>query len=229
VPSGEVRDPTRTVPRALLIALAGVTLLYVAVQLAAQRILGVAALAAATDRPLVAAAARLAGPVGASVVGVGMAISMFGNVSGMMLAVPRALYALGRDGFLPARVGAVHPRYRTPYVAIVIEAAVVATLAITGSFGRLAILANVSVLVLYLLCCAAAFELRRRDVRAGGVPFRVPGGSVAPFLGAAVLLWLLGQATLREFAVVAGVLTLAALLFVVTAPRRRALASSPEP
>jgi amino acid transporter len=205
-----------------------VTLLYIAVQLAAQRTLGVAALAAETDRPLVAAAARLAGPIGASVVGLGMAISTFGNVSGMMLAVPRALYAFGRDGFLPARVGAVHPRYRTPHVAIVLEAVIVATLAITGSFAKLAILANVSVLVLYLLCCAAAFELRRRDVRSGGVPFRVWGGSVAPFAAAVVLLWLLWQATLREFAVVGGVLLAAALVFALTAPRRRALAPTPE-
>jgi basic amino acid/polyamine antiporter, APA family len=228
VPSGEVRDPARTVPRALLIALAGVTLLYIAVQLAAQRTLGVVALAAATERPLVAAAARLAGTVGASVVGLGMAISMFGNVSGMMLAIPRALYAFGRDGFLPAAVGAVHPHYRTPYIAIVLEAVIIATLAITGSFAKLAVLANVSVLVLYLLCCAAAFELRRRDVRAEGVPFRVPGGSVTPFLAAAVLLWLLSQATVREYAVVGGVLTAAALVFALTVSRRRTLAPSPE-
>jgi basic amino acid/polyamine antiporter, APA family len=228
VPSGEVRDPARTVPRALLIALAGVTLLYIAVQLAAQRTLGVVALAAATERPLVAAAARLAGTVGASVVGLGMAISMFGNVSGMMLAIPRALYAFGRDGFLPAAVGAVHPHYRTPYVAIVLEAVIIATIAITGSFAKLAILANVSVLVLYLLCCAAAFELRRRDVRAEGVPFRVPGGSVTPFLAAAVLLWLLSQATVREYAVVGGVLAAAALVFALTVSRRRTLAPSPE-
>jgi amino acid transporter len=155
-----------------------------------------------------------------------MAISMFGTMSGNTLTIPRALYAFGRDGFLPAWVAAVHPRYRTPHTAVVLQAAIVCALASTGSFAKLAILANVGVLLLYLGCCAGAVELRRRDVRADGIPFHVPGGLVVPFLAAAVVLWLLWQATALELAVVGGVLAAAALLFALTASRRRTLAQT---
>ncbi|MBX6332628.1 MAG: amino acid permease, partial [Gemmatimonadaceae bacterium] len=194
----------------------------------AQRVLGVAALAAAQDAPLAAAASRIAGPLGGSIVAAGAVISMLGHVSGMTLATPRALYAFGRDGFLPlvsARVAAIHPRYRTPYVAIAVHSTIVCALAISSGFAALAILANVSVLVLYLLCCIAVLELRRRDVRSGGTPFRPPGGPVVPVLAVLVIVWLLTHATARELLVVAGVLGLAALFFALTA-RRRALASA---
>ena len=81
-----------------------------------------------------------------------------------------------------------------------------AALAITSSFGRLATLATVSILAVYLLCCIAAWILRRRDVRAeGAVPFTVPGGPIVPVLAVAVIVWLLSSATLREFAIVGAV------------------------
>jgi amino acid transporter len=225
VPSGEVRDPARTVPRALFIAMAAVTLLYIAIQLVAQGLLA-GEMARHQDAPLAAAAQGFAGRPGALVLLVGATISMVGFVSGMTLATPRTLFALGRDGILPGRLAAIHPRFRTPHVAIAVQSAIACVLAITGSFAALAILANVSVLVLYLFCCAAVLELRRRDVRAGGIPFRVPGGWLVPVLAIAVLLWLLRSATMRELGIVAGALGVAALLFVLTAPARRVPASS---
>ena len=152
---------------------------------------------------------------------VGATISMFGFVSGTMLATPRALFAFGRDGVLPTWFAAVHPRARTPYIAIMAQSAIVFVLALSGSFAPLAILANVSVLVLYLLCCAASWVLRRRDVRTEGVPFRVRGGALVPTLACAVILWLLASATARELLVVGAVLTVSALVFSLTSLRRR--------
>lgn len=231
VPSGEVREPARTVPRALAIAMVVVTLLYVAIQLVAQRALGVAALAGAHEAGLSEAARRIAGPVGGTIVAAGAVISMLGHVSGMTLATPRALYALGRDGFIPLAsraIGAVHPRWHTPWVAIIVHAVIAAALAISSSFAPLAILANVSVLILYLLCCIAAFELRRRDVRAGGAPFRVPGGAAVPVAAVLVIAWILAHATAHEFAVVGAVLGVATILYLVTAPARRLLAPTSE-
>jgi amino acid transporter len=228
VPSGEVRDPARTIPRALAIVMVTVTLLYIALQLVAQHVLGVHALAAATDAPLAATAARIAGPAGGVFVAAAAVISMFGHVSGMTLAMPRALYAFGRDGFLLAaspRVAAIHPRYHTPYVAITVQSIIVCALAVSSGFARLAILANVSVLILYFLCCVAALELRRRDVRAGGIPFRVPGGPLVPILAMGLIVWILAHAGIREGLVVTGVLLAACALFAITAPRRRAVAA----
>jgi amino acid transporter len=218
VPSGEVKDPARTVPRALFIALIGVTVLYIAIQLVAQGILGPAL--ATESAPLTAAASRIALPFGV-LLGVGAAISTFGHQSGMMLATPRVLFAFGRDGVLPAVFARVHPRFRTPHVAIITQALVCAALAITSSFGRLAVLATVSTLVLYLVCCIAAWILRRRDVRVeGATPFRLPGGAVVPVLAVAVIAWLLSSATPREFLVVGAVLVAASLVYVLSGAHR---------
>lgn len=217
VPGGEVRDPARTVPRALGIAMLGVTLLYVAIQLVAQGVLG-DALAGERNAPLAAAASAAIGPAGTAVMLGGAIVSMFGYLAGMAFAMPRALYAFARDGLLPASVASIHPRFQTPHVAIIVQTAIVVLLAVTGSFAALAVLANVSLLLLYLLCCVAAWELRRRDVRLGGIPFRVPGGPLVPVLAVLLILWLLSGATAREHVVVGGVLVAASLLFLV---RRR--------
>jgi len=118
-----------------------------------------------------------------------------------------------RAGVLPAAMTRMHPTYHTPYVAIVVYACLVATLAISSSFTQLAVLANVTALSLYLMCVAASFELQRRDIRADGTPFAVPGGPAIPIAAAAAILWLLSNATRREFAVEATVLAAASLLY----------------
>ncbi|HEV2641295.1 MAG TPA: amino acid permease [Candidatus Elarobacter sp.] len=217
VPSGEVRDPARTVPRALFIAMAAVTVLYVAIQYVAQAILG-PALAAETRAPLAAAARAVAGAPGATIMLLGASISMLGHVSGMTLATPRALYAFGRDGILPAAFGRVHPLFHTPALAIAVQCVIAFLLAATSGFATLAIIANVGVLSLYLLCCIAAWELRRRNVHTGGTPFAIPGGAIVPWLAVAVIVWILSNATLKELGVVGGVLVAAALVFVVRRP-----------
>jgi amino acid transporter len=221
VPSGEIRDPARTVPRALFAALAITTALYLAIQFVAQAILG-AAMADFASAPLAEAAGRILGPGGRLLILAGAILSMFGYVSGDMLGSPRTLFALGRDGILPPVFARVHPRFHTPHVAIVSYAGLVAALAISLSFGQLAVLANVAALSLYLLCVAGSWELRRRDLRMGGTPFVAPGGPIVPLLAAAVILWLLSQATRREFAVEALVLAFATVLYRVANLRRTA-------
>src|SRR5262249_49910076 len=149
VPSGEVSDPARTVPRALFLALALTTTLYLAIQAVAQGVLG-AAMPTYAAAPLAEAASRVLGRGGQLLVLAGGAVSMFGYVAGDMLGSPRTLFALGRDGALPAVFARVHPRFRTPVVAIAVHAMMVCLLAISSSFTRLAIIANVAALSLYL-------------------------------------------------------------------------------
>jgi amino acid transporter len=220
VPSGEVKDPARTVPRALFIAMSAITILYVAIQYVAQMILG-PQLALEQAAPLTAAARAVAGSGGALFIGVCASISMFGYVSGMIFTAPRALYAFGRDGILPPVFARVHERYDTPAVAIVAQCVMTFIVAATGGFATLAILSNIAVLVLYLFCCIAAWELRRRDVHTGGTPFRIPGGALVPFLAVAVIVWILSNAKAKEFAVIGAVLVLASLLYLL-ARRRKA-------
>jgi amino acid transporter len=222
VPSGEVLDPARTVPRALFLALAFTTAMYLAIQTVAQGLLG-PAMADYAAAPLAEAMSRVMGPSGRVLVLGGATVSMFGASAGDMLGSPRALFALARDGMLPAPLARVHPRFRTPSVAIVTYAIVVATVAINGTFAQLAVVANVAFLTLYLLCALAAYELQRRDVRATGTPFVTPGGAVVPALASAVIVWLLSQATAREFAVEAIVVAAASVFYFF----RRRLAGGP--
>ena len=220
--SGEVRDPARTVPRAVLLSLSAVALLYAGLQVVSQGVLG-PALATTTDAPLGAVAERALGSPGRTLILVAAIVSALGYVSGDMLASPRLLFAFGRDGLLPARLGAVHARFRTPHIAIIAYAALSCAVALSGSFRVLAVLSAVGILGVDLACCLAVLELRRRDVRAEGVPFRIAGGPLVPLLACAVVMWLLTSARAVEFLAVAGVLVIAALLYLLR--RRRPVAA----
>ena len=222
VPSGEVRDPARTVPRAIAIAMTIVTLLYLAVHLVTQGILGPALATSAT--PVADAAGVGIGPWARTLILVGSALSMLGYLSGMTLAVPRMLFAFARDGFLPSALARVHARFRTPHVAIVAQVVVVLVIAITGSFEQLVLIANGAVLLAYAACAAAAWRLRQLGVQGGSTPFRVPGGAVVPVLALAVIAWLLTGLSSREWGAIGIVLVLAAVLYAVTYGRRRVAA-----
>jgi amino acid transporter len=225
VPSGEVVNPSRTVPRAIFGAMGTIALLYVCVQVVAQGLLG--GKLAGDPTPLASAAAVAMGPAGRQLILIGSVVSMFGYVSGMTLAVPRMLFAFGRDGFLPAPLAAVHPVWRTPHVAIAVQAVVVAVFALFGFFESLAVAANVTMLVVYAACCLAAMRLRRRGVQGGGIPFRLPGARVAPWLALGVIGWLLWELKPTEWLAAAVIVVVATLVFAGTVPARRARVTAP--
>lgn len=221
VPSGEVKDPARTVPRALAIAMIGVTLLYLAVHLVAAGLLG-EGLATSTAAPLAFAAESFLGTPGRLLLLIGASISMFGYVSGMTLAVPRALYRFAEDGLLPKVVGSIHPTWRTPHVAILLQTTLVATLAVFNSFEALAVISNLAALLLYAGCAAATIMLRRRGIRQeGAVPFAVPGGPLIPFVTIALIAWLLTSITQAEWVVLLATLGVATGFFVVATRARK--------
>lgn len=219
-PSGEVRDPARTVPRAIFAALVLVTLLYMGIQIVAQGVLG-AELATNTKAPLAETARRVLGSGGQTLVILGAAISTFGYVAGDMLAAPRGIYALGRDGLLPAAFGSVHPRYRTPHVAILIHAALCLGFALSGTFEKLIVLATLATLIVYLICCLAAIQLRRLDIRdEGAVPFKVPGGPVIPILACVIVVWLMTASTRQEVLAMGVMLVAETVVFLLMRARR---------
>ncbi|HEV8597711.1 MAG TPA: APC family permease [Candidatus Dormibacteraeota bacterium] len=223
VPSGEIKDVKRTVPRGILLAMIVITAVYLAIQLVAQGVLGPDL--AGQKTPLAAAAAGVFGPWGGTLLLLGATVSMFGYVSGMTLAVPRALYAFGRDGFLPRAMARVHPAWRTPHLAIATQSAIVCTLAITSGFERLAILANLVTLLLYAGCCLAAWALARRDPEATGAPWGRLRAGAAPVLACALILWLLTSITREEWRVAGGVVVTAILVYVLTRKGRARLSA----
>jgi len=214
IPSGEVKNPARTVPRSAYLALVITTIIYLMIQLVAQGTLGVD-LANYKDAPLAEAAAKFLGNIGRTILLVGAAVSAFGFVTSDILSSPRIIFAFGRDGALPAWFAHVHPRYRSPDVAIVTYAVLAFALSITGTFEQLAVLSNVAVLLMYLLCCAACWFLVQRDIHADGQPFTFPGMKIVPALAIAAIIWILAHATVREFAVNGIVLAIASVLYVM--------------
>jgi amino acid transporter len=214
IPSGEVKDPARTVPRAIYLALAVTTALYLLIQLVAQGILG-DALGKFPATPLAQAASRFFGEPGRSLMLAGASISAFGFITSDILSSPRILFAFGRDRFLPRAFAHVHPRFHTPDIAIVVYCATCSILSLFSTFQQLAILSNVAVLLLYFLCCGAALQLMRRDVRSNGRPFDFPGAWIVPCIAAVISLWILAQATRQELSVTAVVVAVASVLFLV--------------
>jgi amino acid transporter len=164
VPSGEMREARRVVPRAVVASLFFPALLYALVQIV---FIGVGG--RATGAPLVDAARSFAGPTGATLLGLGGVISMLGFNAGTALCTPRYLQALAEEGLVPSRLGAVHGRYGTPAVAIVASAGVTLIVAELFDFEHLVDLAALAVLGQYLASSAALVRLGRGRARLLGV------------------------------------------------------------
>jgi basic amino acid/polyamine antiporter, APA family len=192
---GEIRDPARTVPRALAGALILVVLLYLTVHLVAQGVLGSGLVI--SEAPLADALAKL-GPAGRALLLATGAISMFGYLGGDMLGSSRVLFAFGRDGLLPRQVASVHPVTHAPYVAVLVHTVIAAGLAMSGTFTFLAPIATVTIVLLYIGCCAAAWVLVR---------------SFAPLVAIPGLLWVVAQSTRLEFLAVGAVLAAGSVIY----------------
>ena len=204
--SGELRNPSRTVPLGLLMGVATVVSIYFGLQLVAEGVLG-ADLPAQTTTPLAAVAEQLMGPWGRSLLLGAVTLSIFALVNGDLLVSPRCLYAAAKDGLLPASLAKVHPRFQTPYMAILVFAAIACALAVLGAFKPLAILGTASVLLVDVFVCLAVLRLRQRGVQTADAPFVIPGGPLVPILGAAVCVWVLTNLSREEL------LGLSALVF----------------
>ena len=215
VPSGEVRDPARTVPRAIALAMIGITALYVLLQVVAQGILGERL--AGTAAPLADAAGASLGGWASAVLLVGASVSTFGHMGGVTLSMPRIVYAFARDGFLPRRLAAIHPRSRAPHVAIVVQSLITLVLAVSGSFEKLAMLANICALALYFGCAAAAWRLRATG-QPGGID--LPFARVVPLLAGLVILWLLTGVARDEWLAFVACVAAASIIYFATRQSR---------
>ncbi|MEO7168184.1 MAG: APC family permease [Chthoniobacterales bacterium] len=225
MPSGEVKDSSRTVPRAIYLALGITTVLYLLIQLVAQGLLG-PSLGKFSTAPLAQAASLFLGEPGRTLMLTGASISAFGFLASDVLSSPRVLFAFGRDRFLPKAFAHIHPRFRTPDVAILAYCAIAAVLSLSSTFQNLAVLSNVAVLVLYFLSCGAALQLMRREEPTAERPFHFAGAWIFPVLGIVISLAILAQATRQELTITAVVLVLASILFLIQrwlrTPERRA-------
>jgi amino acid transporter len=212
--AGEYKNPRRDVPFALVTMIVAVTLLYTLVQLVA---LGTFPGVVESDTSVAEAAGTFLGPAGALLVSVGALLSIGGNLGNTVLVGPRYLYALAKDGYGPAFLARVHPRFRTPDAAIVVLVLLAFVLALTGSFVQLAMLSVVARLVTYVGTAAAVPVLRRKLAGRTGA-LELPGGVVIPALALALSLVFLASADWRNLAAGALALAVGAVIFKLRRP-----------
>ncbi len=214
LPAGEMRDPKRDIGFALLAGLAVITTVYVLVQVV---VIGVVPHAAEARAPLAAALGVLLGPAGLTLASVGAMISVYGWMTGATLAQPRVIHAMAERRELPGGLAYVHPRFRTPVLAILLFVLVGLALALAGSFAANATFAAIVRLVYYGLTCAALIVLRKRGGEAPG--FRVPAGPVIATLAIGFCLWLLTTRTFEQLWILLALIA-AGLPFYVFARRK---------
>jgi APA family basic amino acid/polyamine antiporter len=194
IPSGELRDPGRDLPRALLMGIAVIFVLYMGIQFVA---IGTLPELAHSARPLADAAGRFLGPAGASLIAAGAVTSILGNLNVIMLVGPRLPFAMAERRELPRILAATHERFHTPYVAIVATAMLVLALTLSGSFVYAATISILARLFSYATTCAA-LPVLRRSTTAPAARFSTAGGPAIAIVALALIAWLVSNSTGRQ-------------------------------
>ncbi|HLG18410.1 MAG TPA: APC family permease [Bdellovibrionota bacterium] len=218
VPSGEIRDPRKTVPISLAIALASVVVLYVSLQMVSQAVLG-DGLSKNVQAPLVAVAGELFGEPGRWFLVAGAAMSMFGFLFSMTLSLPRVLYAFSERGVLPNFFCRLNPNHRTPNIAIATQSALVLVLTVSSSFEALAVLANLSAVLLYILCIAAAWIVDQRTRLSSRSSSKTIVVHACAAVSIGTMLWLLTSISIKEWAVLVCTIAVFSVLYVLAGRR----------
>jgi basic amino acid/polyamine antiporter, APA family len=179
--AGEVRDPGRNIPIALIAGVAIVGALYVLVNAGVQYVLPANAIAT-SPRPASDAVALVIGAVGASIVSAGMALSMLVTLNGTTMSGARVSFALSRDGYFFKALSEVHPRFHSPSVALLAQLLMASVLLLLGgNFRQLFSLAIFAEWLFYMITSSTIFVFRRREPDAAR-PYRVWGYPVVPIL-----------------------------------------------
>ena len=218
--SGEIKNPGRTIPSGIMLSVLIVVILYIMIQVTVQGILG-GSITEYRDAPLAETARRMIGPAGATFVIAGATFSMFGNISGMVLNMPRVLFAAARDNVIPFHsLAKVHPRFLTPHVSVIIYAALGFLSASAGEFRQLALLSSASYLLIYLGVVLSMIRFRLTHDNADG-SYRIPGGYIIPVISVIAIVWLLTNIPANELrAMVLFIVILTVLYFMLALFRR---------
>ena len=219
IPAGEIRDPQKHLPRALLMTIAVVACTYILIQVVC---IGTLPELASSSKPLADAGQRFMGTAGAAIISAGAIISIAGNLNIVLLSGSRVPFAMAEQRQLPALLARVHHKFLTPHIAILSTAGVMLVLTLKSSFVAALTISAIARLITYAVTCAA-LPVLRRQASVPAAMFRVRGG---PIIAVAALLlagWLVANSTLKE-AYQAGIAALAGLLiyFAYLIYRRRA-------
>jgi amino acid transporter len=217
VPSGEVRDPARTIPFALLSGLAIVALIYTGVQIVA---VGTLPDLGGSSRPLADAAERTFGKPGAIVMVLGALLSTLGVAHAILLAAGRMPFAMAERKQLPARIAAVHQRFRTPHIGLLVSAGGMLLFTVVTTFTSAVTITVGLRVIIYMVTCAALPALRRQQGRAPAT-FVAPAGSALAVASILIAIGLLGSRPWPDILQLVSVLAVGLLLWAVVVRRPR--------
>lgn len=211
IPAGETRDPQRNIPRALLLTVAGVTLLYVLVQLAYS-----AAGIGESEAPLAELASRSLGPAGVIILGVTAIASVLANQLSAVTSISRITSSMADQGMLPRWFGWISPRYATPANSILAVGAIGVALALLSDFLGLAVISTVLRLFAYFASVAA---IPRLDFLAGRI--RWVRGVLLPLVAGSLVLWAASHSNMKEWRAFVAFFAVGALLYLLAGRGRR--------
>jgi len=213
VTAGETSQPRKTLPRAYVGSVLGTGLLYFLVVLVFVSLIPAENYSTAT---LVDVGRNLAGPAGAVFITLGAVFSIGGNLAGSILAAPRIIFAMAENRMLPAWLGHVHERFGTPDRSILLMGGMALTLALTGSFVKLAIASSVVRLLGYIVCIASLPAVRRNASDAARQKaFRLKGGYTVPIIGLGICFWLLAQSKAESWIAVSLLLSIGWIFYAI--------------
>lgn len=214
VVGGEVKKPIKTVPKAILISITFVVLIYILIQSVCQGVLG-STLPSFKATPLAETAKVALGAVGFNLLFFGAMVSMFGYMSGAILNNPRILYALARDKVLPIPfLSKIHKVFTTPANAIVAYAFIAFTIAATGNFTKLAVIASSAMLLAYLGVTLSVIKLRLTN-KTESKGFKIPGGITVPILSACLIIYFLTNIPKTELITTLSMLAVLSVIYVL--------------
>jgi amino acid transporter len=187
IPAGEIRDPQRSLPRALLLAILVVAILYIMIQVVC---VGTLPGLAQSQKPLADAGSQFLGVAGGAIISAGAIVSITGNLNILLLSGSRLTFAMAEQKQLPAFIGSIHGKFFTPWMAILITAGLMLFLTLKSSFLQALTISTIARLVTYGATCLALPVFRaQRD--APTAAFRLPGGTVVAILSLLLIIWLL--------------------------------------
>ena len=216
--SGETKNPTATLPRALVNTTLMIGVIYFLIVLTYISVVPEATDGSAT---LVDVGERLMGPAGLVLMTLGAFFSIGGNLSSIMLAIPRLPFAMAEKRLLPSWFGHVHEKYGTPSNSILVLGGLGLVFALSGSFAWLAAASSLTRLISYVLCISALPVIRKKatDEELADA-YRLKGGYTIPVLALALCLWIGAQANARSWIVTGGLLAVGLVLYALAAGRR---------
>jgi amino acid transporter len=214
IAASEARDPRKDTAFALVAAGIVVMLIYCLLQVV---IVGVLPEAGRTATPVASALGVILGAGGAAIGTAAVVVSVYGWLTGFTLMLPRVIYSMATHHELPAVLGRVHPRFRTPHVAVVVTAIVALGMALYSSFAQAATFAAISRLLVFASTCAALIALKRHATEAPA--FQLPGGTFIASAGVAFSMWLLVTRNSTELWVLFIIIAAGAALFTLATRR----------